>query len=139
MDKDKIYAVITGDIAKSRELGSNRKKVLKTLKETLNSLRNFKNKSIEGISDIFRGDFFQTAISNPAIVIEIAVLLKTSLLTRLGKRKNINNQSESEKSNSLTKKTYPRATAKHLDYPATLSIAFRSESEIAAVETLYLE
>ena len=68
MGKNKIYAVITGDIVKSRKFGPDREKALKRLKDALNSLNNFKGKSIGGISDIFRGDSFQ-------IVIEIRMFL----------------------------------------------------------------
>jgi len=86
---DKIYAVITGDIVKSRKFGSNREKALNALKETLDSLSNFKNKSIGGISDIFRGDSFQIVVSEPASALEIAIFLKARLLTETIKEKNI--------------------------------------------------
>lgn len=89
MDKDKIYAVITGDIVKSRKFGSNREKALKALKETLDSLRNYKNKSIGGISDIFRGDSFQIVISEPKHALETAIYLKAELISKTIKEKSI--------------------------------------------------
>ncbi len=89
MDKDKIYAVITGDIVKSGKFGSDREKALKILKEALDSLRNFKRKAIGGISDIFRGDSFQIVISEPASALEIAIYLKARLLSKTIKGKNI--------------------------------------------------
>jgi hypothetical protein len=89
MVKDKIYAVITGDIVKSRKFGSNREKALKVLKETLDSLRNFKNKGIGGTSDIFRGDSFQIVISEPKHALETAIYLKAKLLSKTIKGKSI--------------------------------------------------
>ncbi|MEJ2307171.1 MAG: hypothetical protein P8Y30_06475 [candidate division WOR-3 bacterium] len=46
MSENKIYAVITGDVVKSRKLGKNREQALVILKETLNSLKDFKPKWI---------------------------------------------------------------------------------------------
>jgi len=82
MNKNKIYAVITGDIVKSGKLGSDREKALKMLKDTLNSLNNFKKKSIGGISDIFRGDSFQIVISEPKHALEISIYLKAQLFSK---------------------------------------------------------
>jgi hypothetical protein len=90
MDKDKIYAVITGDIVKSGKFGRDREKALKTLKDVLNSLHKFKSKSIRGISDIFRGDSFQIVISEPKHALETAIYLKAQLLSRIIKGKSIN-------------------------------------------------
>jgi hypothetical protein len=89
MSKNKIYAVVTGDIVKSGKFGSDREKALKTLKGALNSLSNFRGKSIEGVSDIFRGDSFQIVISEPASALEIAIYLKAELLSKPIKGKNI--------------------------------------------------
>lgn len=89
MIKNKIYAVITGDIVKSRKLGKDREKVLSILKETLNSLKGFKGDSIGGISEIFRGDSFQIVVSKPTTALEIAIFLKARLLTETIKEKNI--------------------------------------------------
>lgn len=87
MNKNKIYAVITGDIVKSGKFGSDREKALKTLKDALNSLSKFKKKSIEGVSDIFRGDSFQIVISEPKHALEIAIYLKAKLLSKTIKGK----------------------------------------------------
>ncbi len=87
MGKNKIYAVITGDIVKSGKFGSDREKALKTLKDALNSLGDFKRKSIGGISDIFRGDSFQIVISEPSFALEIAIYLKAQLLSKTIKGK----------------------------------------------------
>ena len=89
MSKNKIYAVITGDIVKSGKFGSDREKALKILKDTLNSIKNFKGKSIGGISDIFRGDSFQIVISEPKHALEIAIYLKAQLLSKTIKGENI--------------------------------------------------
>jgi len=89
MGKDKIYSVITGDIVKSRKFGSDREKALRILKDALNSLSDFRGKSILGVSDIFRGDSFQMVISEPDSALEIAIFLKTRLLTETIKEKNI--------------------------------------------------
>jgi hypothetical protein len=87
MGKNKIYAVITGDIVKSGKFGSDREKALKILKDVLNSLSNFRGKSIEGVSDIFRGDSFQIVISEPKHALEIAIYLKAGLLSKTIKGK----------------------------------------------------
>jgi hypothetical protein len=89
MSENKIYAVITGDVVKSRKLGKNREQALVILKETLNSLKDFKPNSIGGISDIFRGDSFQIIISDPTAALKIAIFLKARLLTETIKGKNI--------------------------------------------------
>ncbi len=89
MIKNKIYAVITGDIVKSGRFGTEREKALKILKDTLNSLNNFKSKSIGGVSDIFRGDSFQIVIKEPTLALEIAIYLKARLLSKTIKGKNI--------------------------------------------------
>jgi hypothetical protein len=89
MKKNKIFAVITGDIVKSRKLGKGRIKALETLKEALNSLMNFKGNSIGGISDIFRGDSFQIIVSKVDFALEIAIFLKARLSTESIKGKNI--------------------------------------------------
>jgi len=90
MIKNKIYAVITGDIVKSGRFGTEREKALKILKDTLNSLNNFKSKSIGGVSDIFRGDSFQIVIKEPTLALEIAIYLKARLLSKTIKGKNGN-------------------------------------------------
>jgi len=82
MNKNKIYAVITGDIVKSGKFGPDREKALKILKDALNSLNNFKRKSIGGISDIFRGDSFQIVISEPKHALEISIYLKARLFSK---------------------------------------------------------
>jgi hypothetical protein len=87
MSKNKIYAVITGDIVKSGKFGSEREKALKILKDALNSLSDFKKKSIGGVSDIFRGDSFQIVISEPNHALEIAIYLKAQLLSKTIKGK----------------------------------------------------
>jgi hypothetical protein len=87
MDKDKIYAVITGDIVKSGKFGREREKALKILKDALNSLSDFRGKSIEGVSDIFRGDSFQIVVSEPKHALEIAIYLKAQLLSKTIKGK----------------------------------------------------
>jgi hypothetical protein len=89
MGKNKIYAVITGDIVKSGKFGTERGKALKTLKDVLNSLNNFKVKSIGGISDIFRGDSFQIVIKEPTLALEIAIYLKAQLLSKTINGENI--------------------------------------------------
>jgi hypothetical protein len=89
MGGNKIYAVITGDIVKSRKLGKDREKALSILKETLNSLIDFKGDSIGGISDIFRGDSFQIVVSKAGFALEITIFLKARLLTETIKGKNI--------------------------------------------------
>ena len=89
MSEDKIYAVVTGDIVKSGKFGSEREKALKILKDALNSLSDFKKKSIGGVSDIFRGDSFQIVISEPKHALEIAIYLKAQLLSKTIKGKNI--------------------------------------------------
>jgi len=87
MGKNKIYAVITGDLVKSGKFGSDREKALKILKEALDSLSNFKRKSIGGISDIFRGDSFQIVILEPSFALEIAIFLKAQLFSKTIKGK----------------------------------------------------
>ncbi len=89
MKEDKIYAVITGDVVKSGKFGKEREKALKILKDTLNSLSDFRDKSIVGVSDIFRGDSFQIVISEPKHVLEIAIYLKAELLSKMIKEKSI--------------------------------------------------
>ena len=89
MGKNKIYAVITGDIVRSGKFGSDREKALKILKDSLNSLNNFKSKSIGGISDIFRGDSFQIVILEPIFALEIAIFLKARLSSKTIKGKSI--------------------------------------------------
>jgi len=89
MSKNKIYAVITGDLVKSGKFGSDRGRALEILKESLNSLKNFKRKNIGGISDIFRGDSFQIVISEPPFSLEIAIFLKAKLLSKTLNDKNI--------------------------------------------------
>lgn len=94
MNKNKIYAVITGDIVKSRKLGAEREEVLDLLKETLKFLSNFfKKKRIKEnmglFSGIFRGDSFQVVILGPIFALEIAIFLKARLSSKTIKGKSI--------------------------------------------------
>ncbi|WP_020527489.1 SatD family protein [Flexithrix dorotheae] len=79
--KDKVYAVLTGDIINSRMIkGKEREVLLKTLNSTFDSIPKEKNKNKEGFK-IFRGDSFQGIIFEPekAIIhgIKIRAILRS--------------------------------------------------------------
>ncbi|MEO0293981.1 MAG: SatD family protein [candidate division WOR-3 bacterium] len=87
MEKDNIYAVITGDIVKSRNLGERREEVLNLIREGINSLFSLKKGSFGGFSDIFRGDSFQLLVLNPSLALEIVVFLKAYLIAKITNKK----------------------------------------------------
>jgi predicted XRE-type DNA-binding protein len=88
MNFKKIYSVITGDLVKSSSLRSNRREVLKRLKEIIKSAEKLETEKNEFIifSDIFRGDSFQGVISKPAQSLKVALFIQAELnKKRIGK------------------------------------------------------
>lgn len=81
-NKNKIYAVITGDLVKSAELRTKRDEILSQLKKILESAQRLETEKSEFIifSDIFRGDSFQGISSNIEISLKVSLYIRAELL-----------------------------------------------------------
>lgn len=76
-----IFAVITGDIVRSRSLDARREEVLTCLKGILRAAERFgKEKRKVLFSEIYRGDSFQGVIADPQQALRIALFIRAELL-----------------------------------------------------------
>ncbi|MBN1292325.1 MAG: hypothetical protein JXB48_10845 [Candidatus Latescibacteria bacterium] len=83
MKNNKFFAVITGDLVKSKRL-PNQNTVLSALNSAFNSVQLFleckQNSNILCAPfQIFRGDSFQGVISNPELALHVLIILRASL------------------------------------------------------------
>ncbi|PMQ07958.1 Thiopurine S-methyltransferase [Pseudomonas sp. AD21] len=72
--------VITGDLYKSSVGYERGLPYLKSMESVLNKLKNVDMFSIQNI-DIFRGDFFQITLNDPAYFLDLAVYLRARLIS----------------------------------------------------------
>jgi len=91
MNKEKIFAVLTGDLVKSALFQSQRDEVLSYLKKILKTVEEFEKESDEFIifTEIFRGDSFQGVISNPHKSLRVALFIRAELLKKRIKKEQI--------------------------------------------------
>jgi hypothetical protein len=78
MTKNKLFAVITGDIAGSSRLeGENRKKLLSQLKLSFDSVEEILGKDVMAYPfEIFRGDSFQGVLNFPELSLKAALIIR---------------------------------------------------------------
>ncbi len=80
IEKNKYYAVLTGDIIKSSSLHySTRRKLYNTIKSISDLLRIKYKQIIPYDIDIFRGDSWQLLITDPVFSLRIALLIRVLL------------------------------------------------------------
>ncbi len=79
--KEKLYAVITGDVAKSsRFAGEEREKLLVVLKKAFSTVEDVLGTDIMAFPfEIFRGDSFQGVIRKPELSLKAVVLIRASI------------------------------------------------------------
>lgn len=84
MEKDKIYAVLTGDIIKSSKLSPTElKAVQQTLADSMGVLEKALNRKLFiGQIDFYRGDGWQLLMCEPAFSLRTALFLRAALLSR---------------------------------------------------------
>ncbi|MBC8206109.1 MAG: hypothetical protein ISR84_00245 [Kiritimatiellales bacterium] len=74
---EKFYAVLTGDIVKSRELSANQSKALQNrLKSTAQEFESVFPGSVVGALGITRGDGWQVALQKPEYALRLALFLR---------------------------------------------------------------
>lgn len=80
IDKERHYAILTGDIVGSSELSAaQRKKLLTALQDTSKELRSLYKDVIPFDADIFRGDSWQLLVTQPNLSLRIALLFRSTL------------------------------------------------------------
>lgn len=80
MDKNKLYAVITGDIVGSSRAGNDRSFLLDALKNAFDRMQSiYRDQSKTIAFDIFRGDSFQGVISNPGLALAASLIIRSTL------------------------------------------------------------
>ena len=79
MNKEELYAVLTGDIVDSRKFKGNWELLLKIIKESLSFVENYFSKHMKYSFEISGGDSFQTVILNIEEALLIAISLRASL------------------------------------------------------------
>ena len=75
------YAVLTGDIVKSREI-SPRAQLIRTLKEALETARETHHAEY----DIYRGDSFQMVLPSAPAAALVAIIIRSKLLSKSAKK-----------------------------------------------------
>jgi len=75
------YAVLTGDIVKSREI-SPRAQLIRTLKEALETA----SKTHQAEYDIYRGDSFQMVLPSAPAAALVAIIIRSKLLSKSAKK-----------------------------------------------------
>lgn len=79
--EQKVYAVLTGDIVDSTNLGESTELALNEIKAILGELTRWRDKGeVIETSQIFRGDSFQIIFSRPSRAIEAALFIRARLL-----------------------------------------------------------
>ncbi len=88
MNKSKLYAVITGDIVRSRSLDeAERAKVLEVIKQIHRQTPELPDDAgVIHSFEIFRGDSFQGLLTRPEQVLNVAILLRASVRRCLKKK-----------------------------------------------------
>lgn len=80
VDKNEVYAILTGDIVGSSKLTTTqRKKLLGILKKTSQELRRMYKNIVPFKIDIFRGDSWQLFVADPKFSLRIALLFRSTL------------------------------------------------------------
>ena len=69
-----IYAVLTGDIVKSRQV-SERERMMSELKSVLEDVKD----KYGGEYDLFRGDSFQLLLPSPRLSVTVALIIRSKL------------------------------------------------------------
>ena len=77
MTKDSLFAVLTGDIIRSRNLpGKEKEAVLSVIKKSPTILEQLPGHVTLSAVDIFRGDSFQVIVYHPEMVMTVSVMLR---------------------------------------------------------------
>ena len=82
MKRQRIFAVLTGDLVKSASYQSLRGEILNRLRDIFASARKFKKDKYEFIifSNIYRGDSFQGIVSRASVSLKVALYIRSELL-----------------------------------------------------------
>ncbi|MGH9664303.1 MAG: hypothetical protein ACRD9L_07770, partial [Bryobacteraceae bacterium] len=81
MTERKYYAVLTGDIVKSRRLRrSQLESVRVSLLDAVDRVKGWKRGLVKGKPEFFRGDAWQLLLGDPAMALRVGVFLRASLL-----------------------------------------------------------
>lgn len=84
IQKNKLYAVVTGDVIASSDLSSTRRRVLhEAMTATSKALRAAFKSVIPAEVDIFRGDSWQMVITQPALALRAALFYRAGLRSRM--------------------------------------------------------
>lgn len=75
------YAVLTGDIVKSRDIAP-RAKLITTLKEALDTVK----KKHQAEYDLYRGDSFQVVVPSVPAAVMVAIIIRSKLITQSPKK-----------------------------------------------------
>jgi hypothetical protein len=83
MTQPKYYAVLSGDIIKSSRLGPRQlESVRSLLMRTVDAARGWKRGLVKGEPEFFRGDAWQLLLTDPAMAMRVAILIRASLRAR---------------------------------------------------------
>jgi len=80
IDKDKKYAVLTGDLVKSSSLtGQKSKKAMERLQKLTTEIDEFNLGAVVGKIDTFRHDSWQLLLESPESCLKVAVFIRVGL------------------------------------------------------------
>ncbi len=89
LSKNKLYAVITGDVVGSSKFSSHdRKKLVTTLKKAARSAQKAFGSTIPLDIDIFRGDSWQLIVTDPPKTVRIGLYIRSAFKAEWGSGKN---------------------------------------------------
>lgn len=83
MEKNPLYAVLTGDIVKSSKLDPPElETVRKRLLESIEDIKEWQPGLVKSKADFFRGDSWQLLLADPGKALRVAVFLRASVLVQ---------------------------------------------------------
>lgn len=84
IDKNKLYAVVTGDVVSSSRLSTTRRRSLnRAMTRTSKALRTAFKNGIPADVDIFRGDSWQMVLTDPTLVLRASLFYRADLRSRM--------------------------------------------------------
>lgn len=84
IQKNRIYAVVTGDVIASRTLPKAKRQALhKAMREVSRAVRTAFTSAVPADVDIFRGDGWQMLLTEPALALRAALFYRAGLVARM--------------------------------------------------------
>ncbi len=85
--KKKLYSVLSGDLVGSSKLETEeRKEILSVLKDSFKLIKSIYPEAIKSAFDVYRGDSFQGILSEPAVSLSSAIIIRAYLRYKINQK-----------------------------------------------------